>query len=309
MHHHQLAFVGAVLFGCCGAAIASTVPFSGEYTQDFNGLAIWSEGDIFPLLQIEIGDGPHAIEGILGATGMIGWYGENSDGNNENTEFKAHDGNFGSSTGRGIISFGLSGSSERALGFVPTGQARPSFGVILENTSDVTYTSVQISFAGEQWRAGDPNIENLIEFFHGTGSSILDAQTLVPELTFNAPYLSGAINNAGLDGDAPANREVLSAEITGLSWGPGQTLALRWKTNELSGQDNGLAIDDLVVTGIEGGGDPADLNGDGVVDFSDLLILLSNWGACADPGDCASDLSGDGIVDFTDLLVLLSSWG
>ncbi len=52
---------------------------------------------------------------------------------------------------------------------------------------------------------------------------------------------------------------------------------------------------------------PADLNGDGVVDVSDLLMLLSDWGSC--PGDCPADLNGDGVVDVSDLLMLLSDWG
>lgn len=54
-----------------------------------------------------------------------------------------------------------------------------------------------------------------------------------------------------------------------------------------------------------------DLNGDEVVDISDLLVLLSNWGEC--PGGiswgCAGDLNGDGVVDVSDLLLLLANWG
>jgi endonuclease/exonuclease/phosphatase family metal-dependent hydrolase len=52
-----------------------------------------------------------------------------------------------------------------------------------------------------------------------------------------------------------------------------------------------------------------DLNCDGVVDGADLLILLSNWGKCADPESCDADLNGDGTVDGADLLMLLSNWG
>jgi hypothetical protein len=52
-----------------------------------------------------------------------------------------------------------------------------------------------------------------------------------------------------------------------------------------------------------------DLNGDGVVDGGDLLILLSNWGNFADPEDCPADLNEDGVVDGGDLLILLSNWG
>jgi hypothetical protein len=54
---------------------------------------------------------------------------------------------------------------------------------------------------------------------------------------------------------------------------------------------------------------PGDLNGDGVVDGADLLILLSEWGKCDDPDDCPADLNNDGVVDGADLLILLSNWG
>lgn len=49
-----------------------------------------------------------------------------------------------------------------------------------------------------------------------------------------------------------------------------------------------------------------DLNCDGVVDVSDLLILLAAWGNCE---NCPADLNGDGTVDVSDLLVLLANWG
>ncbi|MSR45220.1 MAG: hypothetical protein EXS15_07705 [Phycisphaerales bacterium] len=48
---------------------------------------------------------------------------------------------------------------------------------------------------------------------------------------------------------------------------------------------------------------PADFNGDGVVNGTDLTILLSNWG-----GTGQGDASGDGIINGTDLSVLLASW-
>ena len=53
----------------------------------------------------------------------------------------------------------------------------------------------------------------------------------------------------------------------------------------------------------------ADLNCDGVVDVSDLLQLLSAWGACDGGGPCDADLTGDDVVDVSDLLILLSDWG
>jgi hypothetical protein len=50
-------------------------------------------------------------------------------------------------------------------------------------------------------------------------------------------------------------------------------------------------------------GDPADLNGDGIVDGGDLGLMLANWG---EPG--TSDLDGDGDTDGGDLGLLLASW-
>ncbi len=54
---------------------------------------------------------------------------------------------------------------------------------------------------------------------------------------------------------------------------------------------------------------PGDLNGDGVVDVSDVLLLLGAWGPCPEDKPCTADLNGDGVVDVTDLLILLANWG
>lgn len=53
-----------------------------------------------------------------------------------------------------------------------------------------------------------------------------------------------------------------------------------------------------------------DLNLDGVVDGSDLLILLGSWGRCPiPPFDCPADLDLDEIVGPSDLIILLGNWG
>jgi MYXO-CTERM domain-containing protein len=38
--------------------------------------------------------------------------------------------------------------------------------------------------------------------------------------------------------------------ITGLNWAPGQSHVLRWVNTDMSGQDNGLAVDNLAITGV-----------------------------------------------------------
>ena len=48
-----------------------------------------------------------------------------------------------------------------------------------------------------------------------------------------------------------------------------------------------------------------DIDGNGIVEVGDLLILLANWGPCA---GCQTDLNGDGSVDILDLLIVLGNW-
>jgi len=49
---------------------------------------------------------------------------------------------------------------------------------------------------------------------------------------------------------------------------------------------------------------PADLNDDGVVDGTDLTIMLGAW-----DGRGPADLNGDGVVNGADLTILLGAWG
>jgi predicted outer membrane repeat protein len=48
-----------------------------------------------------------------------------------------------------------------------------------------------------------------------------------------------------------------------------------------------------------------DVNGDGAVDVSDLLLVIGAWGASGG----AEDIDGSGTVDVSDLLMLIAAWG
>ena len=50
---------------------------------------------------------------------------------------------------------------------------------------------------------------------------------------------------------------------------------------------------------------PADIDGNGVVDASDLGIFLAYWG----PKPTNGDFNGDGVADAADLGILLAAWG
>jgi len=49
---------------------------------------------------------------------------------------------------------------------------------------------------------------------------------------------------------------------------------------------------------------PADTNNDGVVDVTDILAVIGNWG-----GSGVGDIDGNGIVDVSDILAVVGAWG
>ncbi len=53
---------------------------------------------------------------------------------------------------------------------------------------------------------------------------------------------------------------------------------------------------------------PCDLNGDGVVDFFDFIVIEKNFGAACIPGKpCCADLNGDGVIDILDIDLFLTN--
>jgi hypothetical protein len=112
--------------------------------------------------------------------------------------------------------------------------------------------------------------------------------------------------------ESPTQWTTFTQDVTALA---GETINLRWHFDTVDGLFNdfrGWQVDAVrvIATGLECENPeddcPADFNGDGVVNVSDLLILFDAWGSC--PG-CDEDLNGDGVVNVSDLLLLFDAWG
>ena len=78
---------------------------------------------------------------------------------------------------------------------------------------------------------------------------------------------------------------------------------LRFRSDVNSSNDDWF-VDDVTIQAVP----PCvgDVSDDGVVNTTDLLLVLGNWGDC---DGCAADVDGDGTVDTIDLLLLLGAWG
>lgn len=169
-----------------------------------------------------------------------------------------------------LYSLGQNGSSDRAIGAYTTNSFNPFDGLInpgdnlyavaIQNTTGATLTEATVSYAGEQWLGHfNPDVANALEFSYLVKSGFdpqldiptqntFDPYTRVTELDFvgNANFPPGET----LDGNAAANREALTHTLTNLTWEADEYLLLRWLDNDVSGEDLGLAIDDVAVTAV-----------------------------------------------------------
>jgi len=160
--------------------------------------------------------------------------------------------------------FGTAGAADRAVGNIcTTGNSGAPGGdrgiqVELNNNTGSPITSLDIEYAGEQWRINQGTAEiqpeRLMMYIspsNGAGyiylGSILD---------FNAPQNSPTYTK--LDGNLGANRIVLTSTVDlaaigypGDAIAPGQDFYLTWHDwNDNRAIDHSLAIDDVSITAI-----------------------------------------------------------
>lgn len=178
-----------------------------------------------------------------GSTLPSGWYFAESK-QNANATYTAGDGT--SNTGD-TYSFGSTGSSDRALGTLQSGKLASTIGARLRNDTGNTLTTIAVAYTGEQWRVGGSGIADRLDFqYSANATSLSDTAATwvdVNALDFISPNTTATAG--ALDGNAGANRTAISASITGLALAPSGTIWVRWVDLDVSGNDDGLAIDDV----------------------------------------------------------------
>ena len=233
-------------------APAALIYTGGTYTQDFNTLPTETFAGYTAVFR-----GPVDLyTAFNNAAGLDGWYGAEPWGTSQTAEFRSQDGSASGSTGRGVESFGTNGSSDRALGVLSTSNQISAFGLVLYNGTGADITSFNLSFTGEQWRRGDVIPSDTLQFDYEISTSSTaniypdSAFVEAPQFNFTSPNTSQTQEDVALNGNAAGNFQAISGTLTGIDWSSGSYLVLRWRGEDLPGQDDALAIDDLSFSAV-----------------------------------------------------------
>ncbi|MDZ7965331.1 MAG: Calx-beta domain-containing protein [Nostoc sp. DedSLP03] len=196
--------------------------FTGTYSQNFNTLA--ASGTL-----------PWANDSTIS-----GWY-------STRTSYSA--GNGSNNTGA-MYSFGT--TTDRALGSVASGTTGTIYyGLRLQNNTGSPITKLQVGYTGEQWRNGSNTSQQQLKFSYQTGSTVTSLTTgtwtPVTSLDFTGPIATATAG--ALVGNQIANRTVITPVIITLATpiANGEEIILRWEDIDDTGNDHGLAIDDVSV--------------------------------------------------------------
>ncbi len=272
---NRINFLTPALLITSALAAQAAVSFTGgAYTQNFDTLP---NAPVNTSLQTTA---PWAddVAAPSGQTSIAGWYlwhpaTATEGGANGNQKFRIHDGS--GNTGA-FYSFGTAASSERALGYLAANAigvagAESYIGLRLHNDTGASISGFSLSYSGEQWRDGGaatPNAQSLTFGYSTSATSVQDASfTSVAALNFTSPVLVNTASGVAVDGNNAGKVVISSVTVNGLTWAAGTDLWLRWADKNDSGNDHGLAIDDLTFTAVVPEPGSAALIGLGVLAF------------------------------------------
>lgn len=159
----------------------------------------------------------------------------------------------GSSNSGGAYSFGVSGSTERALGSLGSGTVTPiHYGARFVNNTGAVITSVTVSYAGEMWRRGTATATSGegLTFAYSTDATSLTTGTFttVPALAFASPGASCGPDNSATVGNSANCRRDISGTFSGLVIPDGREFWIRWTDTDTGGSDDAVAIDDVSLS-------------------------------------------------------------
>ncbi|MBK6725800.1 MAG: Ig-like domain-containing protein [Xanthomonadales bacterium] len=216
---------GALLALCCSsAALAQSVSITGGVpaVESFDSLA---------------------NTGTANTIVPTGWY------FTENGAAGTYAADDGIGVSGSAYSYGTTSTTERAFGSLRSNSTEPMLGARLQNNTGSTLSELLVSYRGEQWRLGVAGRADPLNFQYSLDATSLTSGTWVDFDGLDLPSPNTTSAPGALNGNATGNFVAISATISGggFTLADGATMWIRWIDPNLSGNDDGLAIDDFSV--------------------------------------------------------------
>lgn len=180
-------------------------------------------------------------------TTLQGWY-----ANIANANPTAYTANDGSATTSGLYALGTTGSADRAIGVVPSGNIGSTvsyYGWRLKNTTGSVIKVLRVSWYGEQWsqNAQTASAQD-VKLYYRTSSSTITSLTsgtfTTADSRFVAPKFATGTTGA-INGNDQSNRALVVAYIT-INLANNSEIMLRWQ-DVTDANNQIIALDDVSV--------------------------------------------------------------
>ena len=207
------------------------------YTQNFSNLPLASS-----YVSGITGKGPYFLGSLH--QGLQGLFIAHTNGSNAALNFATSS---GSNAASGIFSYGANNAATRGLGSLASSAGSYLFGISFTNNTSAVIDQFEIEFTAAQWRKGGSGRINEWTFMYHTSSTnnVLDTLTK-KNTTLNFTSVQTSTGTAALNGLLTVNQQQKKDTLFNIQWKPGEQLILKWQDKDDIGNDDGMALQQLV---------------------------------------------------------------
>ena len=245
-----LTLAGFLLISSANVVFAqiSTTPSSYPYpavnfvyTQNFSNLPAAS-GYVSGIT----GKGPYFFGSLH--SGLNGFFIAQTSGSNAILNFATSS---GSNATSGIFSYGpangAGNAAIRGLGSLASSGGSYVLGIVFTNTSNTMIDQFEIEIVAAQWRKGGSGKVNEWTFSYATSATNNVLDTLTKKDTALSFYsVQTSTGTAALNGLLPINQQQKKDTLFNVNWKPGEQLILKWQDKDDIGNDDGMALQQLI---------------------------------------------------------------
>lgn len=213
------------------------------YTQNFSNLPLPAASGYVSGIS---GKGPYYLGSLHPE--LSGLFIAQSSGNNAVLNFAT---SFGSNATSGIFSYGptngATNAATRGLGSLASSAGSYVFGIVFTNTSNTIIDQFEIEIVAAQWRKGGSGKVNEWTFSYATSptNNVLDTVTKkLAALSFYSVQTS--TGTSALNGLLNINQQQKKDTLFNVNWKPGEQLILKWQDKDDTGNDDGMALQQLI---------------------------------------------------------------